>query len=139
MATPRNPLYGSLPKPKAKFRNVKQKVEGITFDSKGELKHWHDLCVRQSIGEISDLKRQVRFVLCPPVKLLGEERASAVTYVADYQYVENGMTIVADFKGVDTPASRIKRRLMKWINGIDVLIVRSTKARKSLPQRRECV
>lgn len=116
-------LRSTLPKPKAKYGNVKRQVEGITFDSKGELDHWMTLNLRMAAGEISNLKRQVRFVLCPPIRLAGEGRASAITYVADFQYDENGKTIVADYKGFDTPMGRLKRRLMAHIHGIDVLII----------------
>ncbi|MFT4076869.1 MAG: DUF1064 domain-containing protein [Asticcacaulis sp.] len=119
----RDILRSTLPKPKANYGNIKHQVEGITFDSKGELNHWMHLNLRQAAGEISNLKRQVRFVLCPPVRLVGEDRASAITYVADFQYEEDGKTVVADYKGFDTPMGRLKRRLMAHVHGIDVLVV----------------
>jgi len=122
----RDILRSTLPPPKSKYRNIKTKVEGVTFDSKGELKRWVQLCLMQENGLISDLKRQVRYELCPPIKLAGEKRASAVKYVVDFQYVtDKGELRLEDLKGFDTPVSRLKRRLVKHLHGLDVHVVRA--------------
>ncbi|MGQ3297734.1 DUF1064 domain-containing protein [Reyranella sp.] len=98
---------------------------GITFDSKREANRWDDLQALLRGRKISQLERQVRFVLAPGVTLAGETRKKpAIRYVADFRYfdVEKGRFIVEDAKGRDTPVSRIKRHLMKSVHGIDVVL-----------------
>jgi len=120
-------LRCGVPGPRRKYGNVKQQVEGITFDSKGELKLWHDLCVRQGLGEITELERQVTYVLCPPVRLVGEGRAASVRIIVDFRFLENGAVKLVDYKGYDTPGGRMKRRLLKHQTGLDVHVVRAGK------------
>jgi len=107
----------------AKYRNVRTMADGEMFDSKGELAHWNLLLLRQERGEISDLKRQVSYTLCEPVRLPGERRASGVKLRVDYQYIEGGVLKLEDWKGHETALSRVKRRLMKAIHGLDVTVV----------------
>ena len=43
----------------------------------------------------------------------GKKTHRAITYIADFQYQENGKTIVEDFKGIETEAFKIKRKLFE--------------------------
>lgn len=107
-----------------KYRAQKIKVDGIWYASKGEYKFIDDMRKRERAGEISDLKTQVQYELVPGVHIAREGRKRpALRYVADAVYVEAGETVVADFKGVMTPAFRIKQHLMKAVHGIDILVV----------------
>lgn len=115
-------LRASVPGPKRKYRNTKTILNGELFDSIGEMRRYVDLSRLQDAGEITGLRRQVSFILCPPVRLVGEQRASAIRYVADFVYERDGKTITEDFKGFDTKESRLKRRLMKHLLGIDVVL-----------------
>lgn len=122
----RDPLRSTLPGPKSKYGNVKATAEGVTCDSKGELGRWIDLNGQFRRGEITELKRQVRYELCPPIRLHGEDRSASVKYVVDFQYRDkSGALILEDFKGFDTPESRQKRRLLKHLYGLDVHIIRA--------------
>ena len=104
-----------------KYRAVKTVVDGITFDSKREAARWSELLMLQRAKQISQLERQVHFVLAPPVMLWGEKRKKpALRYVADFRFVWHGQIVVEDAKGRDTPIGRIKRHLMKSVHGIDV-------------------
>lgn len=81
---------------------TKKTVDGITFDSTKEAKRYLVLKEAQDKGEISDLKRQVRFELYPMRKgeTLGEkwtERKSE--YIADFTYYKDGQYVVEDVKG----------------------------------------
>lgn len=101
----------------SKFRNIR--ANG--FDSRKEEKRWNELQLMQFMGLISNLERQVPYELVP--KQAGER---AVTYRADFRYIENGETVVEDVK---SPATRhlaeyvIKRKLLRWIHGI---VIRET-------------
>ena len=124
--TPRNHLYGSLPKPKrSKYGNRKIMLDGILFDSIAEMNRWAKLRQWEMAGAISELKRQVPYLVCPPVRLCEEDRASGIKYVVDFQYnhTTDGL-VLEDVKGIDTPISRLKRRLIKHQYGLDVRIVK---------------
>jgi hypothetical protein len=66
-------------------------------------------------GEITDLVEQPVFELIP--KQLGERSCK---YIGDFQYKENGVTIVEDCKGFRTPEYVIKRKLMMQVHGIRI-------------------
>lgn len=110
-----------------KYGNKKTKIGGITFDSKREAERWSHLCLLQRAGHISDLRRQVSFVLAPSVKFAGARAAKpAIRFIADFEYIENGARVVEDVKSAPTaklPAFQLKRHLMKHLHGIDVRIV----------------
>lgn len=89
----------------------------VYFHSTGELKRWHHLLLMQKNGEIVNLKRQVRFKL----EING---ILVTTYTPDFVYVTPFEEVVEDFKGQDTDASKLRRKLMKVVHGIDVLITK---------------
>jgi len=94
----------------SKFHNVKVKIDGETFDSKREGDYWRLLQARLAAGEISDLRRQVRFGLfCPTVD---GSAAQVAEYVADFTFVEHDVLHVIDVKGVRTPLFKLKS---KWL------------------------
>lgn len=57
-----------------KYRNRVTETDDGRFDSEAEYRHWCHLKVRQRVGEISDLKRQVVFELAPAVVIQGRKR-----------------------------------------------------------------
>ena len=100
----------------AKYGNTKVNVDGMHFDSKREAARWQELRLLERAGEISDLRRQVRYELVP--KLPGER---PVDYIADFVYRDkNGNEVVEDVKGVRTQVYIIKRKLMLWRHGIRI-------------------
>jgi hypothetical protein len=110
---------------RSKHGNVKVEHGGIVFDSKKELKHWLVLSAMEAAGEISGLRRQVRFELLPAVKLHGEKRTKpGLDYVADYVFTDaQGRQVVQDAKSKHTrklDAYRIKKHAMKSLLNIDI-------------------
>lgn len=117
---------------KTKYHSTKVEFEGITFDSRRELKRWRDLKAKEDAGEIFDLQRQVKFVLIPaihepdiigprggrkPGKLIERE----CSYYADFVYKDaHGRQIVEDTKGMRTADYIIKRKLLLYIHGIQI-------------------
>lgn len=93
--------------------------DGITHDSKKEANRWLELNLLQRAGEISDLKRQVKYELIPKV---GKFRATY--YVADFVYRnKDGFEVVEDTKSEATANNqvfRIKEKLMLWRHGIEI-------------------
>lgn len=106
--------HPSAPTRKAsKYGNERLTVNGETFDSRREMERYFHLLVLQRAGHISQLERQVVFILAPAVVIGGRKRPP-LKYVADFTYVERGAMVktVEDVKGVVTKEYRIKRHLM---------------------------
>lgn len=124
---------------KNKLNAQKVEYDGQMFDSKKEAYRWAELKLLERSGHISDLQRQVRFVLIPAQyetyerygkkgqrlkdgqRLLEKECA----YVADFVYVENGKKVVEDIKGCKEGITYqyfvLKRKLMLYIHGIRII------------------
>lgn len=115
-----------------KYRNKKVDYNGITFDSKKELERYKVLIIWQNCGVIKDLTLQKRFELIPSQVLKtprkqpngGYQRTEQnICYVADFCYtdIETGKFVVEDTKGVKTADYIIKRKLMKYVHGIEIV------------------
>lgn len=118
---------------KSKYHNKKITVNGETFDSLKEYRRYCELCLLERAGEISELRRQVKYELIPTqrepdaVGVRGGVKQGKVIersccYIADFVYVENGVMVVEDTKGVKikTDAYKIKKKLMLKLYGIKI-------------------
>ena len=131
-----------------KYGNNKIKNAFGTYDSQLEYARFVFLSNRQKEGEITNLRRQVEYLLIPAqygteirhlktkdkeVRVLLERPCS---YIADFVYERNGKTIVEDCKGEDkkykgkrfsteTAAFKIKKKLMLYIHNIQIKIISS--------------
>ena len=117
-----------------KYHSRKITVDGICFDSQREAQRYCELVLLQRAGKITNLERQKPYKLIPAQyetyprlgkngqKLKDGRRCieKAVTYVADFVYLQDGQLIVEDAKGVKTPEYVIKRKLMLYIRGIKI-------------------
>lgn len=104
-----------------KYHNRKIVREGETYDSVKEYRRAKELELLEKGGVIKDLKRQVRFEIIPSQR--GEDGKvveRAVTYVADFVYFEGGKLVVEDTKGYRTKDYIIKRKLMRYLLGINI-------------------
>ena len=129
---------GSSGNMKNKFNNRKIVFQGETYDSRLELSRFIFLSNREKEGEITNLRRQVEYLLIPAqygteikhlktkdkeVRVLLERSCS---YIADFVYERNGKTIVEDCKGskyIITADFKIKKKLMLWVHHIQIKIV----------------
>ena len=119
-----------------KYLNKKVFVDGMTFDSIHEYRRYLDLKEMEENGEITDLQRQVKFVLIPKqveiieryhkktgARLKDHEKVleQECSYVADFVYYnQDGEMIVEDTKGLPTPDYIIKRKLMLFLRNIRI-------------------
>lgn len=123
----------------AKYGNRKTRTsDGILHDSRKEALRWTQLLLLERAGEITDLKRQVEFILIPDqrepsteVYQKGEKKGMPkegkllerkVSYIADFVYYDTktGKRVVEDTKGVKTKDYIIKRKLMLHIYHIKI-------------------
>lgn len=96
-----------------KYRNIKEKVDGITFASRKEARRYKELVIMEKAKAIQDLKLQVTFPLVKKSKY-GRE----IKYIADFVYYEDGKMVVEDTKGYRTDVYKLKKRLMAELYGI---------------------
>ena len=121
-------------KSKSKYGNTKINYGNETFDSKKELNRYLELQLLQRANELSNLQRQVEFVLIPNQyetiektlkngKIKQEQKLieRKCSYIADFVYTDKqGNTIVEDTKGIRTKEYIIKRKLMLYIKNIKI-------------------
>lgn len=115
----------------SKYRNKKCVVDGIVYDSKKEMQRHTELKLLEQAGEITDLQRQVEFLLIPEQrepdtigKRGGVKKGKLIErkccYIADFVYIENGERVVEDTKGIRTKDYVIKRKMMLAKYGIRI-------------------
>lgn len=95
-----------------KYKNQITELDGLKFDSKFEAKVWADLQLLERLGEISDLRRQVKY----PLVVNGQK---VCDLVLDFVYTtKDGIHVYADAKSEATRKNRayaIKKKLFKAI------------------------
>ena len=108
-----------------KYKNKKIIINGEVFQSKKEGQRWVELCILEQGSLISELRRQVKFVLIPSQKIDGKVVERECAYYADFVYKDNetGETVVEDSKGMRTKDYIIKRKLMLYVHGIRIMEV----------------
>ena len=128
------PIY--LSKKQNKYHNKKIIVNGEKFDSKKEYVRFRQLELLEKSGHITDLKRQVKFVLIPTLReeptevykkgpqkgqpKQGKVLEKETAYIADFVYQKDGKTVVEDAKGMRTKDYILKRKLMLWVHKIRI-------------------
>lgn len=96
----------------------------LIFDSQKEANRYVRLTILQRAGQISELRRQVRYPLIPGQRRPDGKWERGVDYIADFVYLDSeGDTVVEDAKGFRTPEYIIKRKLMLHIHSIAVMEV----------------
>lgn len=112
-----------------KYGNNKIVWDGETFDSQAEFGRYRELLWLQRHGDITELRRQVRFELVPSGKDdHGKVIERPVYYIADFVYIDKDDQLVVEDvkggrgkeKGTRTPEYVIKRKLMLWRHGIRI-------------------
>lgn len=108
-----------------KFGAKKVVIDGEVFDSRKEYYRWCDLRLLERAGVISDLKRQEKYLLIPGQRdEFGKLIEREVSYIADFEYIQDGKKVVEDVKGYKRGAAyqlfSIKRKLMLHKFGIRV-------------------
>ena len=104
----------------SKYNNTKYNG----YDSKREAKRATELKLLEKAGVISHLQEQVAYELIPSQYRIvnGKKKCveRAMKYIADFQYVENGETVVEDVKGFRTEVYKMKKKLMLFIHDIQI-------------------
>lgn len=102
-----------------KYNAKKTEIDGIEFDSAKEAKRYTKLRDMERAGRIQGLRLQVPFELVPSFECDGV-KYRAMNYVADFVYVRDGKVVVEDCKGFKTPEYKLKKKLMAYINHVNI-------------------
>lgn len=121
---------------RSKYGNKKIMLDGLSFDSRKEARRYTELKLLERAGKIKNLELQKSFELIPSqyedtgeVYTRGANKGQpkrgkciekAVTYKADFVYIEDGKTVVEDTKGFRTKDYILKRKLMLYIHRIRI-------------------
>lgn len=122
---------------KSKYGAKKTVIDGIEFQSKKEGHRYQELLWLQKTGAISDLKRQVKYVLIPAQrepdrvgvrggKIQGRLIEREVAYIADFVYYDKdlGHEVIEDVKGCKSGNAytifTLKRKMMLYFYGIRI-------------------
>lgn len=108
-------------KKRSKHRNVKTKLDGVSYDSAKEANRAAELKLVALAGQIRDLRTQVPFELFV-------DKQKICTYIADFVYFDlvTSKMVVEDVKSDHTrklQVYRIKKKLMKACLGIEIVEV----------------
>lgn len=131
----RYPYFGRTKK--NKYNAKKVEYDGLLFDSQKEVLRYKELSLLRSEGIISNLQRQVKYILIPtqrePAVLgprgglkQGKLLENECSYIADFVYTvnETGEMVVEDVKGYQKGEAykvfTIKRKLMLFVYGIQI-------------------
>ena len=100
---------------KPKYGNKTLITTDGKFDSKLEYYRWCELIILERAKKITELKRQVKFVLIDKSKY-GRE----ISYIADFTYIQDGKLVVEDTKSTATKTRLycLKKRLLAERYGI---------------------
>ena len=89
-------------KTRTKYGAKKTQVGEVTFDSKKEAQRFMELQLLERAGEISNLRRQVKIDLMGQHRPLYTRTGRKMRLTIDYAYVEDGVEVLEDSKGVWT-------------------------------------
>ena len=103
----------------SKYHAKKTVVDGIEFDSAKEAKRFTKLRDMERAGKIQHLRLQVPFELVPSFECDGVKYRE-MRYVADFVYVRDGKVVVEDCKGFKTPEYKMRKKLMAYVNHINI-------------------
>jgi len=95
-----------------KYRNQRQVVDGIKFDSMKEARRYGELRLLEKTGMITRLVLQPRFQIQIGGVFVKYPSGRIMQYVADFEYMENGKKVIEDVKGMKTDVYKIKQALM---------------------------
>lgn len=103
----------------SKYHAKKAVVDGIEFDSAKEAKRYVKLRDMQEAGRIHGLRLQVSFEILPSFECDGV-KYRGMKYIADFVYYRDGKVVVEDCKGFKTPEYKMKKKLMAYLNHINI-------------------
>lgn len=122
-------LKQALKPKRGKYGAVKKSLDGHTFDSTAEAKHYAELKMLEKAGAITHLELQPRFELFGVGPGPRHDLVLVGWYIADFQYrdqAQGGVTVVEDVKSsaTATPLYKLKKKLVEAHHGFKITEIR---------------
>lgn len=98
-------------------------LDGTSFDSQKEAHRYAELRILERARRITNLRRQVRYVLLPAQRdESGKVLEHECAYIADFVYYDFalGREIVEDCKGYKTDVYKLKKKMLLYFHGIQI-------------------
>ena len=110
-------MYKMWGKTVTKYRAKRTEIDGISFASKKEAKMYSELKLLESVGDISDLKMQVPYVLQEGFVRSDGSKIRPIKYYADFTFYDHRKARfrVVDCKGYRTALYELKRKMFDYI------------------------
>ena len=108
------------------FGKAARTIDGILFASKAEARYYAELKVRERMGEIQNIARQVPFDLRCGEIIIRTPTGRIMRYVADFSYdnLATCTTVFVDVKGFRDKVSMLKISIVEALYGIKIRIVK---------------
>lgn len=120
VAMRQGPRIGTHSKPIARRPAAERTLDGIVFDSVFEMKRWASLKLKETVGHIRNLKRQVPFSLVVNGVEVGRP------YRLDFQYEAfvdgEWRTIYEEAKEFDTDVQKLRRKVVEALHSIRITL-----------------
>lgn len=97
----------------AKYRNKAVTFAGSRFDSTKELERYQLLTTLMRAGQIQNLERQPRIMLCVGGVPIVSATGRPISLVADFRYSRNSDVVIEDVKGFVTDVAALKGAIAK--------------------------
>lgn len=102
-----------------KYRNKRCEMDDIKFDSLRERNYYANLRRMEIAGLIRKLQVHPRYPI-----IINKHKVCDVVLDFSFECVKSGIVSHVDVKGMDTPVSRLKRKMVEAQYGILVEVVR---------------
>lgn len=99
----------------SKYGNNRCMVDGIRFSSQLEAQYYQRLKLLQRVGEVTEIKLQVPYILQPAYVMSDGTKVRAIKYLADFVVsFSDGRKQVIDTKGMRTPIYKLKKKILLY-------------------------
>ncbi len=96
-----------------KYNNRHIRADGYAFDSQAEYNRYCELKLMVKNGDIASLEVHPVYLLQPDFMNDGK-KIKPINYEADFEYLENGIWITEDVKGVQTAVFKMKWKMLLY-------------------------
>lgn len=104
------------PAKRSKYNARRIEADGYMFDSLSEHRRYEELKLLLREGEIAEIEVHPVYILQTGFVDGHGKKHRKIDYEADLRYVDThtGLTVVEDVKGIQTPAFKIKYKLLMY-------------------------
>ena len=97
-----------------KYGSKKTVVDGYVFASMKEAARYQELVLLKAGGKISSLRLQPKYELQPSFRNNKGVVIRSITYIGDFEYMEDDKRVVEDVKGYATKDYRLKKKMFEY-------------------------